>query len=182
MTMRTVNWMTLTIALVAVLQTTAFADTIEGRVAGTTSQGIDMTVYDPQGRPYPNNLHLKTDYRTQFSGVSSGSALRRGDPISAEVNQEEGGAWLATQINLFQEMNVRPATQNPPPSMRNILGNPVVKGALLGAATGAIASSASGGKAGKGALIGAGVGAAGGLLGQLLGGGSQQSSDDNSSQ
>jgi hypothetical protein len=82
----------------------------------------------------------------------------------------ESGLWHADEVTLFQEINARPATQNPPPTMRDVLGNPVVKGALLGAATGAIASGASGGKAGKGALIGAGAGAAAGLLGQLLGG------------
>jgi uncharacterized membrane protein len=73
-------------------------------------------------------------------------------------------------------MNARPATKNPPPTMRDVLGNPVVKGALLGAATGAIASGASGGKAGKGALVGAGVGAIGGLL---FGGGSSDQDSSN---
>lgn len=163
----------------AVISTQAFADTIEGRVAGSDPRGIAVTVYDPQGRPYPNNLPLVIDQRTQLRGAGSFSNLRRGDAISADVTRQESGLWHADQITVFQQMNVRPATKNPPPSMRDVLGNPVVKGALLGAATGAIASGASGGKAGKGALIGAGVGAAGGLLGQLLGGDSSGSDQNN---
>lgn len=148
----------------------AWADTIEGRVAQVRPGALTVTVYDPQGQPYPNDLNLKTDMRTQVVGVSSLSRLRPDDAISVDVTQEESRVWRADRVVLFEEIDARPATQNPPPTMRDVLGNPVVRGALLGAATGAIASSASGGKAGKGALVGAGAGAAAGLLGQLLGG------------
>lgn len=145
-------------------QAVVFAETIEGRVAGVGANSLGVTVYDPQGRPYPNTLNLAADSRTQLVGVSSPSRLRRNDPISANVHQQENGVWHADKITLFKNINTRPATKNPPPTMRDILGNPMVRGALTGAATGALASSASGGKAGKGALIGAGVGAAAGLL------------------
>ena len=169
----------LVLALFVLLQAAAFADTIEGRVAGVSQKSLDVTVYDPQGRPYPHNLHLKTDYRTRVNGISSLTDLRPRDAVSVDVHQEESREWRADKVTLFQQINARPATKNPPPSMRDVLGNPVVRGALLGAATGAIASSASGGKAGKGALVGAGVGAAAGLLGGLFGGNStsDQSSD-----
>ena len=171
----------LSMVLAVIFQTVAYADTIEGRVAGFSAQALDVTVYDPQGRPYPQNLHVKTDYRTRVSGISSLANLRRNDAISLDVHQEESREWRADKVTLFQEINARPATKNPPPSMRDVLGNPVVRGALLGAATGAIASSSSGGKAGKGALVGAGVGAAAGLLGGIFGGNnnSSQSSDSN---
>lgn len=157
-------------AVLITLPAAAFADTIEGRVAGRDERGLAVTVYDPQGRPYPNNISLGIDSRTQLRGAASFSNLQRGTAISADVHQEEDRLWYADRITVFQEMDAQPATQNPPPTMRDVLGNPVVRGALLGAATGAIASSASGGKAGKGALVGAGVGAAGGLLGQIFGG------------
>lgn len=160
----------LTIALLILLQGAAFADGIEGRIARVNPRALDVTVYDAQGRPYPNNLQVKTDSRTTVYGVSSLSQLRKNDPVRIDVSQEESGTWRANEVQLFQEVDARPATQNPPPTMRDMLGNPVVRGALLGAATGAIASSASGGKAGKGALVGAGAGAAAGLLGSLFGG------------
>ncbi len=171
----------LALVFLTALQASAFADAIEGRVARVSSTGLDVIVYDPQGRPYPNQLHLNTDSRTRVRGVSSLSALRNHDAIGAQIHQEEARAWYADQVTLFQEVNARPATKNPPPSLRDVLGNPVVRGALLGAATGAIASSASGGKAGKGALVGAGVGAAAGLLGGLFGGNSSQRSQDSNS-
>ena len=171
----------LVLAALVALQAAAWAETIEGRVARVSSSTLDVTVYDPQGRPYPNALRLATDSRTRVSGTPSLSYLRANDAISADVRQMESGNWRADRVTLFQQINARPATKNPPPSMRDILGSPVVRGALLGAATGAIASSSSGGKAGKGALVGAGVGAAAGLLGGLFGG-SSQSSTDNSNQ
>ena len=165
--------------LLIAFQSAAFADAIQGRVAHADSQALDVTVYDQQGRPYPNVLHLDVDDRTQVNGVSSIMNLRPNDAISAEVSQEESRSWHADRITLFQEINARPATQNPSSSPRDVLGNPVVRGALLGAATGAIASSASGGKVGKGALVGAGVGAAAGILGGLFSKKSDQSSDSN---
>ena len=167
---RPVRLASLTLALFVLLQNAAYADNIQGRVAGVSPDALSVTVYDPQGRPYPNNLNLTTDSRTQLSGFSSLSQLQAEDPVSIEVTQQESRVWHADEVTLFQEVDAQPATQNPPPSMRDVLGNPVVRGALLGAATGAIASSASGGKAGKGALIGAGAGAAAGLLGGLFGG------------
>ena len=162
-----------------VLQMAAWADTIEGRVKHASSQALEMVVYDAQGRPYQNTLNLKVDPYTQINGAPSAAYLRPNDAIGAEVRQEETGVWRADSITLFQQVNVKPATQKPSPSLRDALGNPVVKGALVGAATGAIASSASGGKAGKGALVGAGVGAAAGLLGQMF---SQKSSSDQDNQ
>jgi hypothetical protein len=153
-------------------QAAAFADTIEGRVAAAAPGSFEVTVYDPQGRPYPNNLRLDVDQRTRLAGFSSFDQLNDGDPVSVDVTQQETGTWHADKIALFQNIEARPATKNPPPTMRDVLGNPVVKGALLGAATGAIASGTSGGKAGKGALVGAGVGALGGIL---FGGGNKRS-------
>lgn len=150
------------------IQAAAFADSVEGRVARADENSLDMVVYDPQGRPYQNQLHLKVDGRTIVRGVRSVEYLRPNDPIGVTARQEESGAWRADDVTLFQQIDAQPASpRKPSPSMGSALGNPVVKGALLGAATGAIASSASGGKAGKGALIGA---AAGGILGGLFGG------------
>ena len=160
----------LALGLFVFLQSAAYADTIQGRIARVSPGALDVTVYDPQGRPYPNNLQLMTDSRTEVNGASSLYDLRTNDAVSIEVSQLESRVWRAEEVTLFQEVDAQPATQNPPPSMRDVLGSPVVRGALLGAATGAIASSASGGKAGKGALVGAGAGAAAGLLGQLFGG------------
>ena len=164
---RSIRLASLALASFVFLQSAAYADTIQGRVAGIGPGVLEVTVYDPQGRPYPNNLQLMIDRRTQVSGVSSLSELQEQDAVSIEVTQQESQSWHADEVNLLQEIDAYPATQNPPPSMRGVLGNPVVRGALLGAAAGAIASSSSGGKAGKGALIGAGAGA---LLGGLFGG------------
>ena len=158
------------LVLLVLLQSAAYADTIQGRIARVKPGALEVTVYDPQGRPYPNNLQLAADSRTRLSGVTSLSQLRTRDAVSVNVHQQESGVWHADGVTLFQDVYARPATQNPPPTMRDVLGNPVVRGALLGAAPGAIASSASGGKAGKGALIGAGAGAAASLLGGLFGG------------
>ena len=175
---RSFRLFSLAMALLVFSQGAAYADNIEGRIARVSPGTLEVTVYNPQGRPYPNNLGLRTDSRTRLSGVTSLSQLRAQDPVSIEVTQGESRTWHADQVTLFQEVNARPATQNPPPTMRDVLGNPVVRGALLGAATGAIASSASGGKAGKGALVGAGAGAAAGLLGQLLSGGGGDDSNN----
>lgn len=156
-------------------QVPAFADSIQGRVKQAGYGAVDVVVYDPQGRPYPNALTLGVDGQTQLYGMRSTAELRPNDPIGAEVQRTETGLWRAESLTLFQDVNVKPATQKPSPTLRDALGNPVVKGALVGAATGAIASSASGGKAGKGALVGAGVGAAAGLLQNMFSG----SSDSN---
>ena len=168
----------LIVTLLVFGQAAVFADSIEGRVAQADQDNLSIVVYDAQGHPYQNQLHLKVDGRTQVRGVSSVSALRQNDAIGAEVSQEETGNWRADSVTLFQQMNARPATQQPSASLKDVLGNSVVRGALLGAATGAIASSASGGKAGKGALVGAGVGAAAGLLGDMFSSHSRNSSSD----
>ncbi len=147
----------------------ALADTVQGRVASVGMSTVDVTVYDAQGRPYANKLRLKTDTMTHYSGVSSAAKLQKNDPVAVEVSQQSSGSWHADKISKLKETGAIPATPTPPsPSLRGALGNPVVRGALLGAATGAIASSSSGGKAGKGALVGAGVGAAGGLLMEMF--------------
>ena len=144
-------------------QAAAYADTIQGRVANIAWKTLDMTVYDAQGRPYPNTLHLKTDSSTKYAGVSSSSALKKGDPVQTVVSQDKTGAWRADSV-----MKLKPTapvqTTRPSPSLSGVLSNKVVRNGLLGAGTGAIAASASGGKAGKGALIGAGVGILGGWL------------------
>ena len=133
------------VALVLILcvfsQISAWADAVQGRVAAAGPQSLDMTVYDPQGRPYPNALHLNVDATTEVSGASSISELRPNDPIEVDVHQQENKEWHADRVSLFQQVNVQPATKNPPPTMRDVLGQPVVRGALLGAATGAIAAS-----------------------------------------
>ena len=147
----------------------ALADTVQGRVASVKSGALDMTVYDNQGRPYANALHLKVGTFTRYNGISSAAMLRKNDPIAAQVSQESQGVWRADAISLLQETGaIQSTAPRPSPSLAGALGNPIVRNALMGAATGAIASSASGGKAGKGALIGAGVGAAGGLLAEML--------------
>lgn len=172
MSVRSLRFGASVLALLVLLQCSAYADTIEGRVVDVRPGTLELTVHDPEGRPYPNNLHLKTDSYTRLRGFTSLEQLRRQDPVSIDVTQEESRMWRADEITRFADVSLQPATQNPPPTMRDVLGNPVVRGALLGAATGAIASSASGGKAGKGALVGAGVGAAAGLLGGIFGGSS----------
>lgn len=163
------------------LQTAAHAEVLEGRVSRVYASAMDLTVYDPQGRPYPNVLPLKVTSATRFSGVSSLKSLKANDAVGVTVHQEESKVWTADQITRFSQVNARPATQNPPPTLRDVLGNPVVKGALTGAATGALASGLSGGKAGKGALVGAGVGAAAGLLEGLFTQPSSASSSSRSS-
>ena len=167
----------LTIVLVLSTPLWALADTVQGRVAGVSQSALDLTVYDSQGRPYPNKLHLKIDTRTTYSGVSSAAKLWKNDPVEVGVSQEKSGTWRADFVNKFQETGSAPSTASKPsPSLSGALGNPVVRNALLGAATGAIASSASGGKAGKGALIGAGAGVLGGFLADALSGNSQSQS------
>ena len=127
--------------MLGTLQAAAFAETVEGRVAQTDPYALNMVIYDAEGRPYPNALHLKVDGDTRLNGFQSISELRSNAPVSAEVRQEESGVWRADSVTLFQQVDVQPATQKPSPSLRDTLGNPVVRGALTGAVTGAIASS-----------------------------------------
>jgi len=151
----------------------ALADTIQGDVAGTGRNALDVTVYDSQGHPYPNTLRLKIDKGTRLNGFSSIGMLRKRDAIRAEVRQEKAGLWRADSVDLLQNTTsaLRPAS---PPSaslmdaLKSPTGQNVIRGSLTGALTGAVASGASGGKAGKGALIGAGVGALGGFLSGLF--------------
>lgn len=155
----------------------AFADRVQGRVTGVSLNALDLTAFDSQGRPYPNRLHLKIDNSTTYSGVSSADKLRRNDLVEVEVSQEEQRIWRAVSIKKFKETGAVPSTTSQPsPALSSALGNPVVRNALLGAATGALASSASGGKAGKGALIGVGTGVLGGFLADALSGHSQSQS------
>ncbi len=161
----------------SLLQAVAFAETIEGRVAAVGSWTVDVTVFDAQGRPFPNALRVNVDSATQLAGLDSVLELNEGDPVSVDARQMESKNWHADRIALLQNNKVKPVTKASP-SLKDALGNPMVRGALLGAATGAIAAGASDGKAGKGALVGAGVGAAAGLLGQMFS--SRSNSQENS--
>lgn len=178
------NWMrsvSLVFVSVVLFQTAAFAESLEGRVGKVYTSALDLVVYDANGRPYPNRLPLKVTKNTRFSGVTSLKGLKTNDAVGVTVHQEESRVWVVDQVTRFTQVNARPATQQtPPPSMRDVLGNPVVRGALTGAASGALASGLSGGKAGKGALVGAGVGAAAGLLEGLFSQPAGQSSDSSS--
>jgi osmotically inducible lipoprotein OsmB len=150
----------------------ALADTVQGTVLKTGWTALDLTVYDAQGRPYPNPLHLKVDSQTRVSGVSSPAALRPKDSVRVDVRQEKNGVWRADNITKTAStaQAVAKTAGGPPPSnalmdaLKSPTGQNTVKGALGGAVVGGVSSAASGGKAGKGALIGAGVGAAAGLL------------------
>lgn len=144
----------------------AMAETMQGRVVSAGRSGIEVTVYDAQGRPYPNNLQLIVDSRTDFYGVDSSAWLNGGDLVETRVSQQESGQWHADTVEKLQSAVQAPRpVARPSSSMQSSLtGQKVVRNALLGAGTGAIAASASGGKAGKGALIGAGVGVLGGWL------------------
>lgn len=161
----------------------AFADTVQGRVATVSPGALDMTVYDSQGRPYPNTLHLKVDSRTRLNGFSSATNLRKQDAVSVDVRQEKTGIWRADSVSLLQGLaTAQPVTTRASPSLMDALKSPggqkIIRNGVTGAVTGAVASSATGGKAGKGALIGAGVGVAGGLLADLF---SQRSQPQSSS-
>jgi uncharacterized membrane protein YeaQ/YmgE (transglycosylase-associated protein family) len=147
----------------------AFADTVQGRVAAVSSVALDMTVYDAQGNPYPNTLHIKVDSRTQLIGFSSVVSLRKQDAISTEVKQLTS-AWYAVSIARLQGAgSVQRSTTPPSPSLLSTLnGQKIIRNGLLGAVTGAVAAKASGGKAGKGALVGAGAGIVGGLLADMF--------------
>jgi hypothetical protein len=76
----------------------ALADTVQGSITRTTIGGIDLTVYDAQGRPFPNGLHLKVDQKTKVSGIPSVSALKRADFVQADVRRENDGVWRADAI------------------------------------------------------------------------------------
>ena len=148
----------------------ALADTIQGRVAKTGVASLDLTVFDAQGRPYPNGLHLLTDYKTKFTGVASSSNLRVQDAVQTNVSRLKDGRWHADTVQKLQNSQSNLPVSRAPQSnaladaLKSPTGQNVTRGAITGAVTGGVASYASGGKGGKGALIGAGVGAAAGLL------------------
>ncbi len=148
----------------------ALADTVQGRVAKTGMASVDLTVFDGQGRPYPNGLRLLTDSKTKFVGVSSSSNLRVQDAVQADVSRLKDGRWHADSIQKLQKSQTNLPVSTAPPSnaladaLKSPTGQNVTRGAITGAVTGGVASYASGGKGGKGALVGAGVGAAAGLL------------------
>ena len=155
------------------LPSIAMADTVQGTVAGTSRNAVDLTVFDSQGKAYPNKLHLKVDSYTRFNGFSSISSIRKKDAVLADVSQEKSGMWRVDSISKLQgTQTVQQTPAQPSPSLMDALKSPtgqkVIRNGLTGAITGAVASGATGGKAGKGALIGAGVGIAGGFLADLF--------------
>ena len=171
---RSLNSVSLILVVSLFSAAAAFADTIQGRVATANRNLVDLTVYDGQGRPYPNALHLKVDSRTRFSGVSNASSLRMGDAVQTDVSRETSGQWRADAMTKLQGgLQTIQYAKSPSPNLMDALKSPtgqkVVRNGLMGALTGAVASGTSGGKAGKGALIGAGVGVLGGFLSDILG-------------
>lgn len=156
----------LTLILLLSFHGLASADSVQGRVIDATRTGLDMTVYDADGRPYPNALHINIDRRTQMNGILSPAQLRRADVVLADVSKDSDGTWVANSVSRLSESAAAqtPVSAPSPSLMSSLTGQKIIRNGLLGAATGAIASGSSGGKAGKGALIGAGVGIAGGLL------------------
>ncbi len=151
----------------------AFADTIEGRIASSRSTGVELTVFDAQGRPYPNNLKLKVDNFTRLNNFPSMSGLKKQDLVRVDVKQGRDGAWHADSLTkLANRASVPLAPVKPTPNLMDALRSPqaqtTIKRGLTGAIVGGVASSASGGKAGKGALIGAGAGIIGGWLSDAL--------------
>ena len=157
----------------------AFADVVQGRVASSSPGLLALTVFDAQGRPYPNTLRLKVDNRTKMTGYSNAALPRSKDMVRVDARQESSGQWRADSISKLQGVNMPAAPSQPGPSLMDALKSPqgqtVIKRGLTGALVGGVASGASGGKAGKGALIGAGAGIVGGWLSDVLSGPSRQS-------
>lgn len=163
----------LVVSLLSVSAGPAFAEVISGRVVKTGPASLAITVFDAQGRPYPNALAMKTSYRTKFSGITSPSALRLQDAVTVDVSRQNDGSWQAVSVTkLAASQTNLPKAAAPSNALADALKSPESKSALRGAATGAmtgaVASYASGGKAGKGALVGAGIGAAAGLVQALF--------------
>lgn len=149
----------------------ALADTVQGHIARKTSSGIDLTVYDPQGRPYPNGLHLKVDMKTKLSGAASSASLRQGDLVQADVRRENDGTWRADSVTKLvgQTRAAAPPRSNAlMDALKSPQGQKMLKSGLSGAVVGGISAYSSGGKGGKGALVGAGVGAAASLIQDLF--------------
>jgi hypothetical protein len=146
----------------------ASADTIQGSVRRTSIDGIDLTVYDTQGRPYPNGLHLKMDQKTKFAGVPSKSGLRPSDFVQVDVRQENDGTWRADSLTKLVSPRAASVPKAPQSNalvdaLKSAQGQKLIKSGLSGAVLGGVSAYASGGKGGKGALVGAGVGAAASL-------------------
>jgi hypothetical protein len=155
------------------LTVSASADTIQGSVRRTTIDGVDLTVYDRQGRPYPNGLHLKLDQRTKFAGVASKSGLRASDFVQVDVRQENDRTWRADSLTKLTSSQGAAAPRAPQSNalmdaLKSPQGQKLIKSGLSGAVVGGISAYSSGGKGGKGALVGAGVGAAASLIQDLF--------------
>ena len=150
----------------------ARADVVQGRVVSASSSAISLTVFDAQGRPYPNTLKLKMDNVTKLSGYSYASLPRSKDMVRVDARQERTGQWRADSVSKLTGVAMPQAPAPPGPSLMDALKSPqgqtVIKRGLTGAVVGGVASGASGGKAGKGALIGAGAGIIGGWLSDIL--------------
>lgn len=175
----------LSVLMVCVMTTAALADVIQGRVAGIYANAIDMTVYDAQGRVYPNILRLKTDSGTRLNGFTTAAIIKKNDPLQIEVREESAGVWRADSITRLVSMSPYSRPSMPPSSslmdalrsgqqkvgeaLQSEQGQKAIRGGLQGALVGAMASAASGGKTLKGALVGAGTGILGGLFGDVLG-------------
>ena len=176
-----------TIFLLMIFPSTAMAEAVQGRVVKTGFASFDLTVFDAQGRPYPNSLHLLTDSKTKFTGVASSAGLRVQDAVQTNLTHTKDGRWHADSVTKLQKSQTNLPVSSAPPSnaladaLKSPTGQNVTRGALGGAITGGVASYASGGKAGKGALVGAGVGAAAGLLQGLFSQPSQQQPQDSQS-
>lgn len=153
----------------------AFADVVQGKIASMNTTGVNLTIYDDQGRAYPNLLPVRVSDPLILKN------LRTYDWVSAEVVQSKTGFWQAESIKRIPtpQTSASGAAFSGAPrqpsalgdvsnNLKNALSSPQAKSALrsglAGAVTGAIASTASGGKMGKGALVGAGVGAVASLL------------------
>ena len=150
----------------------AMADVIQGRVVSSSSSALSLTVFDVQGRPYPNTLNLKVDNRTKMSGYSQASLPRSKDMVRVDAKQEKSGQWRADSVSKLKAEGMPQPVAAPGPSLMDALKSPqgqtIIKRGLTGAVVGGVASGASGGKAGKGALIGAGAGIVGGWLSDVL--------------
>ena len=161
------------LAMICAMSPAAFADTVQGKIANKNTSGVNLAVYDAQGRPYPNFLRVEVKDPKQLA------SLRTYDWVKADVKQTKNGVWRSDKITRIKTPQVSASGEpfapmpQPSPSLAESLKSPqarsVIRGGLMGALTGAVASGSSGGKAGKGALIGAGLGAVSGLLQNILG-------------
>src|SRR5262245_2369096 len=132
---RSIAFAVLTLLL---LPSFALADTLQGVISRKTFSGIDLTVYDAQGRAYPNGLHLKTDGKTRVSGTDS---LHAGDFVQADVRQENDKSWRADSVTklAMQNNNTVPRPSGVPQSnalmdaLKSPQGQKLIKSGLSGA-------------------------------------------------